>query len=234
MRRTICASLFALATTLLGVEARADGDWGLHTGDTLSPGALMTYGELGWPSISGGLAYGLTPRLDIGAQLSLLYGWEYTTSTNLGMGFRVPLRLSLTKRSKFSALFHIDPGIKFYGSGYFGDFTYRGGFSGYCGDRGIGCGGAVFGVQFPFGVELGIHLTPEATLQIGVDVPMDVFFASRATFVFAPLTGFAFEYHIDDHFGVGLNTRLGPVILVSQGSAVTFGFSTQLTVLYRI
>jgi hypothetical protein len=234
MRRTICASLFALATSLLGVEARAAGDFGLHTGDTLSAGDLMPYGEAGWPDISAGLQYGLSSTLDIGARLSLLYGWEGTTLTNAGMGLRLPVRVSLTKRSKFSALFHIDPGIKLYGYGHEGDFRYRGNFNGYCGSNPAVCYSAVFGLQFPLGAEFGIHLTPEATLQIGVEVPVDLFFAARSLFVAAPLMGFGFEYHIDDHFGLGLNTRFGPVLLVSDGGAATFGFSTQLGVLYRI
>lgn len=227
MRRTIWASLFALATALLGAEARAAGDWGLHTGDTMRAGDLMAYGEFGWPDISLGMQYGLSPNVDIGGRLSLLYGLETTLNPVIGMGLRVPIRISLTKRSKFSALLHVDPGFKFYGNGY----------NGYV--LGPASNRAVFGLQFPFGVEFGIHLTPDATVQLGADLPMTIFFASQAAFVVAPQVGFGFEYHIDDHLGLGINTRFGPVITAGDrfyffGRSVDFGLVVQLGLMYRI
>jgi hypothetical protein len=226
MRRTIWASLFALATAFIGTEARAAGDWGLHTGDTLRAGDLMPYGEFGWPDISLGLQYGLSPKVDIGGRLSLLYGWESTLYTDVGLGLRVPIRISLTKRSKFSALIHVDPGFKFYGDGY----------DGYVGVNNR----AVFGLQFPFGAEFGIHITPDATIQLGVDLPMTILFARQAAFVLAPLVGFGFEYHIDDHLGLGLNTRFGPVVIAADrfyypvGRSADFGLVVQLGLMYRI
>jgi hypothetical protein len=229
MRRTILASLFALATALVGAEARAAGDWGLHSGDTLRGGDFMPYGEAGWPDVTLGLQYGLTERVDLGARLSLLYSWEHSTATNVGFGFRVPIRISLTKRSRFSALIHVDPGIKVYGDGY-----YNYDFYDPPPGRPIDNKQAVFGLQFPFGVELGIHITPDATIQIGADVPMTVLFSQTATFVTGPLTGFGFEFHVDDHLGIGLNSRFGPVIFVHDGSVATFGFLAQLGLMYRI
>jgi hypothetical protein len=225
MRRTIWASLFALATALLGTEARAAGDWGLHTGDTLRAGDLMPYGEFGWPDVSLGLQYGLSPNVDLGIRLSLLYGWESTLNPEIGMSLRAPIRISLTKRSKFSALLHVDPGFKFYGDGYYGYSSLP------LARRGV------FGLQFPFGVEFGIHITPDTTIQLGADLPMTIFFASRAAFVVAPLVGFGVEYHIDDHLGLGLNTRFGPVLTAGDSfysRSVDFGLVVQLGLMYRI
>lgn len=225
MRQTIWASLFALGAALLSTEARAAGDWGLHTGDTLRRSDLMPYGELGWPDISAGLQYGVTERIDIGGRISLLYGWEHTTETNLGLGVRAPVRVSITKRSRFSAMAHIDPGFAFYGNGYYRYFPF---------EPESPRKKAVFGVQFPLGAEFGIHITPDATIQIGADLPMTIFFADKTTFVLAPMTGFGFEYHLDEHFGLGLNTRFGPVIFVRDSAAAAFGFLTQLEVMYRL
>jgi hypothetical protein len=231
MRRTICASFFALATVLLGAEARAAGEWGLHTGDTIEPRTWMPYVELGWPDISGGFQYGLSPKLDIGARLSFpSYGWEYTTYTDFGLGARAPIRFALVKRPRFSAQLHVDPGIKL----YFNDcayYTYR-----YTNCRRYYRNNAMFGIQVPFGVEFGIHINREWTVGIGADIPLDIIFPSGAdaTFVLAPLVGAGFEYHVSDHFGIGFNGRFGPVFFVQDGGYTMFGFTAQFAFIWHL
>lgn len=219
MRKTIVASTLALAAFAVGNEAWAGGGsgWGLHSGDTLRSGDNMVYGEFGWPSVALGFQHGMSDKVDLGFRLDLIYGLEYTTITQIGLGMRVPIRIGLTKSSKFSALLHFDPGVKF---DVFSPI--------------------LFGLWLPLGLEFGIHIVPEATLQFGFDMP---FYLNLTQGVGASIPvqfGFGFEYHIDDHIGVGLNTRFGPTILAGgRGlgfvgrAAVEFGFVTQAGFTYR-
>lgn len=224
MRKTIVASTLALAAFAVGNEAWAAGGsgWGLHSGDTIRSGDNMVYGEFGWPSVALGFQHGMSDKVDIGFRFDLNYGFNYTTLTALGLGMRVPIRVSLAKSAKFSALLHFDPGIKF---DYFNP--------------------VLFGIWLPLGLEFGIHIVPEATLQFGFDMPFYLNLTNGVYAVIPPQFGFGFEYHIDDHIGVGLNTRFGPSIFPGSGggfggfgggfrrTAVEFGFVTQAGFSYR-
>ena len=57
------------------------------------------------------------------------------------------------------------------------------------------------------------------------------------------LFGFGFEYHVDDHISVGINTRFGPSVVAGGGggifggggfSGTAFGFITQAYFAYRL
>ena len=225
MRKTIVASMLALAAFTAGSEAKAAG-WGLHSGDTLRAGDNMLYGEVGWPDLSLGFQHGMSSKVDLGFRFSLDYGLDYTTWTQLGLGMRVPIRIAPVKRDKFSFLIHFDPGIKFDA------------FS-----------PLLFGIQIPFGLEFGIHFTREATLQFGMEMPIYINLTNGAYGNIPILFGPGFEYQIDDHMAVGLNTKFGPSILAHDrggfggwgwagrwgtGTGTAFGFITQLYFAYRL
>jgi hypothetical protein len=218
MRKTIVASTLALAAFAVGNEAWAAGGWGLHSGDTLRGGDNMVYGEFGWPSVALGFQHGMSSKVDLGFRLDLIYGLEYTTTTALGMGMRMPIRIAMAKGGKFSAMLHFDPGVKFDAFSFFGK--------------------PLFGIWLPLGLEFGIHIVPEATLQFGFDMPFYLNL-TQAVYVGIPIQfGFGFEYKIDDHLGVGLNTRFGPSIGAGDirgfgFSGVAFGFVTQAGFMYR-
>jgi hypothetical protein len=230
MRKTIVASTLALAAFAMAGEAQAAG-WGLHSGDTLRSGDNMLYGELGWPDFSIGFQHGLSEKADVGFRFSLIYGAEYTTYTHVGLGMRVPIRLSPVKSGKFSFMFHIDPGIKFDSMG------------GNCG-LGLGagryCGALLFGIWLPVGLEFGIHITREATLSFGMEMPVYVNLTNGVYGAIPILFGPGFEYAIDDHMVIGLNTKFGPSIYAQSDafgnsqSGATFGFITQLGFAYRL
>jgi len=229
MRKAIVATTLALAAFTVGSEAKAAG-WGLHSGDTLRSGDNMLYGEVGWPDLSLGFQHGMSEKVDLGFRFSLLYGAEYTVGTHLGLGMRVPIRIAPVKRDKFSFMIHFDPGIKF------DSFGGNCGFNGYF----YGCG-LRFGLWIPFGLEFGIHLTREATLQFGMEMPVYVNFTNGVYGGIPILFGPGFEYAIDDHMAVGLNTKFGPSILAVSGtgfgngaSITAFGFITQVYFAYRL
>lgn len=223
MRKTICASLFALAAFAAGSEAKAAG-WGLHNGDTLGSGDNMLYGEVGWPDLTLGFQHGVSNNVDLGFRFSFIYGGEYTPNTALGLGMRVPIRISIVKRPNFSFMFHIDPGIKFDS------------FGGRCGlNNRYYCGALLFGIQFPIGLEFGFHITREATLSFGMEIPFYVNLTNGVYGGIPILFGPGFEYTVDQHIGLGLNTKFGPTIIaVDNGSGATFGFITQAYFAYRL
>jgi hypothetical protein len=212
MKRAIIASMLGAAAFAVGSEARAQAGWGLHTGDTMRSGDNLVYGEFGWPDVSLGIQHGFSDRIDLGFRLSLDYGADYTTITRVGLGMRVPIRIAVIKGPKISANIHIEPGIKF-----------------------DAFNPVLFGLQIPIGFELGIHIIPEATLSFGFDMPFYINFTNGVGANIPILFGFGFEYHVDEHIAIGLNTRFGPSIETADGgTAVPFGFITQAFFGYRL
>jgi hypothetical protein len=223
VNKAILASLLAAAAALVGAEARAADAWGLYTGTTLHGGDNQLSAELGWPDASFQFSHGITDRFDIGVRLSLMYAYEDEVSAAtgqdggiFGMGIRAPFRIAIVRSDQIGVSFHIDPGIKFY--------TPPGEV-------------VPFAFQFPLGFEMGIPLTPQATLGFGFDLSMTAYVApSDATpFVIAPLFGPSFEYHINKSIGVGGNFRFGPVIaVVSSASLTEFGLVAQGAFIYHL
>jgi len=86
---------------------------------------------------------------------------------------------------------------------------------------------------------VGIAIIPEATLQFGFDMPFYINFVNGVGANIPILFGFGFEYHVDDHIGIGVNTRFGPSIFAGnfEGggffSTAVFGFITQAGFAYR-
>ncbi|HEY4118043.1 MAG TPA: hypothetical protein VGM56_09315 [Byssovorax sp.] len=229
--KTLCASLLGLATALVGGEALAQEHWSLLGGDTVRRGNDMIYGELGWPDVGFGWAHGVGDKVDIGLRLGLIYGVEYRTYTDFGVDLKVPIRIQVARTGKVSALIHIDPGVKVYTGGRID-------------------GNALFGPEFPIGVQIGIHITPEFQVDIGMDVNMFLAVtADRAinpVFAIAPLFGPGVEYHVDHSLGIGLNTRFGPSIFADGANCnfggfnvcgglgnVDFGFLFQADIMYH-
>ena len=220
MRRTICASMLATAAFALGSEARAAE--GLHTGDTVRTGGNLFYCEVGWPDLSLGIQHGVTHRVDVGFRFSLPYGFEYRGYTTLGMGLRVPIRIAILRSARASLQVHIEPGLKF------DSFSTCHHIVSFC------PGGIGFGIQFPVGLEAGIHVTREATAPFGLDVPFYVNLTSGVYGAIPVLFGAGFEYQVDPRIGVGINTRFGPSIIANDVVAdAQFGLIAQATFAYR-
>jgi hypothetical protein len=191
--------------------------YSLLGGTTVPNGVDVVSVEAGWPSISFGFTHGTSSNTDIGFKFDLIYGFEYTDVGQFGIGARVPLRMSVWRRDRLTALVHVDPGLKLYTTDI--DTT--------------------FGVQFPVGVTVGYTVDPQLAIAFGVELPMFLAFTSphapgqsQVDFFLGPLFGPAVEYHVDRNLTVGLNTRFGPMFATRGGSQ--FGFITQLLVAYRL
>jgi hypothetical protein len=199
MRKAIWASVLAVATFTLAPGAHADAN--LHSADVVRPGDNMLYAEAGWPDVAFGFQHGVTDKVDVGFRLSFFYGNEYTTGIGLGLGLRVPIRITPIRREKWSFQIHFDPGVKFDS------------FGGCRGALCMGGGGALeFGLWLYFGLDFGIHITREATLAIGMEAPVHVNVTNDVYGQIPLLFGPAFEYDIDDHIAVGAQVRVGPDI----------------------
>jgi len=211
----------ALAGLLLAAAvpatAEAQHNWSIIGGQTVSPGADVIYGEFGWPDVTLGYTHGMSHNFDLGARMKLIYGVEGTTSTQFGMAFDVPLRWTLIDRSRVSLMFHIDPGIRFYTTDPFS-----------------------FGFQIlPFGLTFDVRPAYALRLGVGFDFQSDLFVsgANNPIYSFGPQVGPFFEYLIDPHLSIGLDTRFGVNIAAASNGAGTdtrFAFRAQMLLAYRL
>jgi hypothetical protein len=230
MGKTIWASMFAAAALTLGSEARAQAN--LHSGDVLRPGDNMIYGEVGWPDLAFGWQHGLTDKVDIGIRAGFIYGWEYTQGVAYGFGVRVPIRITPLRRGKVSLQIHIDPGLKFdnFGTAYgvtcvqtdrFGNcIQYAGTYYGY---YGWVTDALHFGLWADFGLDVGIHLTPDVTLTPSFEMPLFINFTNGTYGAIPLLFGASVQYNINDRMSVGGSLKFGPSIL-AVGNYAGCGF----------
>ena len=145
--------------------------------------------------------------------MSLLYGFEGTSNTKFGIGLNAPLRTTVLRREKVSVQLSITPGLQVYPSTP-----------------------TIFGLNFPVGGILGVQVSPELRIAVGVDFVMKLQFVGDGGgtfFQFAPMFGPALEYYVDKRLAIGLDTRFGPVIFSGGGNS-DFGFRTQVTVAYKM
>jgi hypothetical protein len=202
----------------------------------------MIYGEVAWPDLTVGWQHGLSDKVDIGIKGSLIYGFEYRAYSILGLGVRVPIRITPLKTGKVSLQIRFEPGLK---------FDQFGSSCGAVGPGGVvvACNNApdadtAFGIWLPLALDVGIHLTREATLSFGVDAPFYVNLTNGVYGAIPLLFGPAFEYHIDDHISFGFNLKLGPSITTATvndgaGNSITvtdtkIGFITQGFFAYKL
>src|SRR5712664_4620679 len=128
------ALVFSAAASPVFAQARTipGGQYSLLGGTTVPSGTDVVSGEFGWPSASFGFTHGMSSTTDVGFKFDLLFGFENTTISQFGIGFRVPLRLMALRRDRMTVLLHVDPGLKVYTTTP-----------------------AIFGFQWPVGITLG-------------------------------------------------------------------------------
>ncbi len=207
------ALVFSAAASPAFAQARTTpgGQYSLLGGTTVPTGSDVVSGEFGWPSATFGLTHGTGPNTDVGFKFDLIWGFEDRSTSQFGIGFRAPLRVTLHRRDRISVLAHVDPGIKIYTTNP-----------------------AIFGFQWPVGITIGYAASPEFNLGFGVELPMTLTVTpSPVQFFLGPMFGPAFEYHLDRQLAVGLNTRFGPNFTTAGGGA-QFAFITQLVLAYRL
>lgn len=212
----ICAAALctAAASPAFAQRTTPGGQYSLLGGTTVPSGSNVVTGEFGWPSATFGFTRGTGPTTDVGFKFDLIFGFEDTTTSQFGIGFRVPLRFMLHRRDRISVLAHVDPGIKVYTTTP-----------------------ALFAFQWPVGLTVGYTASPELNVGFGFELPMTLEVAgpgvSPVQMFLGPMFGPALEYHLDRQLAVGFNTRFGP-IFSTKGGGSQFGFITQMLLAYRM
>ncbi|HKB76175.1 MAG TPA: hypothetical protein VKC58_06250 [Myxococcales bacterium] len=212
------ALLCAAAASPAFAQARTapGGPYSLLSGTTVPTGTDVVSGEFGWPSATFGFTHGMSPTSDVGFKFDLLFGFEDTTNSQFGIGFRVPFRFMIHRRDRLSILAHVDPGIKIYTTNP-----------------------ALFGFQWPVGLTVGYAANPDLNVAFGFELPMTLEVTgpgpSPVQMFLGPMFGPAFEYHLpsDRRMTVGFNTRFGP-IFSTKGGGGQFAFVTQVLLAYRL
>lgn len=227
MRKTLCASALGLALFSFGPQALAQAN--VHNADVLQPGSNMVYGQVGWPDFTAGFQHGVSNVVDVGVALSIIYGPEYRTQdgTEPGLGLRAPIRITPVRTERVSFQIRFEPGIKFDSFGHSNSVCANTPAGVQCANVGVSTP-VEFGFWFYFGMDVGIHITREATLTIGMEAP---FYMNVTNSVYGGvplLFGPGFEYDIDQHIGVGIKLNFGPsIIAASGGSETEFGLIAQ-------
>lgn len=217
MATVALASLLLAATPAAAQTHGRAADWSVIGAETVAPGADVVYGAFGWPDATFGYTHGMARDFDLGFKLQLIYGVENTTDTQFGMAFAVPLRWTVARQRNVSVLFHVDPGIRFYTTNP-----------------------VEFGFQLlPFGLNVEFQPAPALGVGLGFDWNSTLFVSGGATpqYLFGPLFGPFFEYHLDRQLVLGLDTRFGAIIDAGDfvGSPITrFGLRAQMVLAYRM
>ncbi len=225
MKHRTLALLAALAVSALARPAAAQGQrsyegWSILGAETLAPGQDAIYGAFGWPDLTLGYKHGVNPGFDAGVNFSFIYGVENTSNSHFGVGLAVPLRWALSRSGNAHLLLHVDPGLRVY--------TYD---------------PALFGFTAPIGLNIEFLTRAPFKFGIGADFNMSLFVTggSEPEFIFGPLIGPYFEYHVDRNLAVGVDTRFGAIIDAYSGgngygggTVTKFGFRAQMMLAYRL
>jgi hypothetical protein len=236
MRRTLRIALVCFA---LGLAASASGEElslgapelgqpdlgggaGYHSegsllgGRTLGANHDVLFAQFGWPGISIAYLHGSTSKMDFGGEFTFNYGFDGIVHTAPGLKFAGVIRLNMYDKGKVSAGLRFDPGITMY-------------FSGFLADQ------FAFGLAIPVALQVGVDLGDALVLNLGIAMPMTIFFTPDVFFELPILPGFGVQYNIDSHLSVTFDTGFGPDVLIGGGGAGTFfAFKTLLGVGYRL
>lgn len=228
MRKRIIVALAGIGVLLVARPAAAQtthygsGDWSILGAETVAPGADVVHGEFGWPDTSFGWTHGMNPNFDLGLKFSFLYGLENRTDeSHFGMAFAVPLRWSIARSANARILLHVDPGLRLY--------TYD---------------PALFGFQFPIGINIEFATRTPVKFGVGADFNMTLFVTGgyEPQFFFGPLIGPYVEYHVDRNLAIGIDTRFGAIVdaysspgpFRGGGTDTGFGFRMQAMLAYHL
>jgi hypothetical protein len=167
--------------------------------------------------VSVGYTRSLSDFSDLGVRFDLLYSRYATTSAQLGLQLRAPIRWVALRRDRVTLLAHVDPGF----------FVIPG----------AGAGDAhqsQLGVTITAGAALGVQVLPELRLALCADLPGYLQLLHGTSLILSPLFGFGVEYFPGDPaLSIGLSVRFGPVFSTDPAST-ELGFVSQFSVGYRL
>ena len=216
---SIAAGALAAAPAAAQSRTRSGGSTILGA-ETVAPGGDIISTRFGWPDVTMEYTHGVRPGFDVGGRLQFIYGVENTTTSKFGIGMAVPMRWTLSRSGNVKLSFHVDPGLRIY--------TYD---------------PALFGFQFPFGLNLELPAAAPIHFGVGADFNATLFVTGAGSpyFFFGPLIGPWMEYRVDQRFSFGIDSRFGAIINAyssndrfAGGTETDFGFRMQVLLAYRM
>lgn len=174
--------------------------WTVDSGNTVGAGANVFAGAVGYPGVDLRLLHGLDATTDVNARVGINYAFEgITRGTRFEFTAQVGIRkelMVLGNNMKLAGTF--DPGIL------------------------VASSPGEFGLKIPFGLQLGIPLSPEFMLNASFDLPLFFTFGDFSAFYIPLLFGVGGEYLIQPNLAITGKLKLGPTF-------GTNGFPTSFT-----
>ncbi|MBI5543865.1 MAG: hypothetical protein HY901_08270 [Deltaproteobacteria bacterium] len=239
MNRFAIAMAFAVLALSAGKAEAADGSissgpasvgssstsgWVLN-GSNLGVGRNAFLAEVGWPGLNLTLLHGQSDRLDIGGTFSFTYGLEGVPDIAPGMKLNAVLRLNLADTPKYNVGLRVSPGVVTY-------FPTRGVYRWYF--NGWHDSNVMFGLQIPVELVTGILVTSSLSINLGISMPMTLFFVPDFSFLFPVQPGFGIEYKVDSSLTITFDNRFGPsIFMVPGGSEAHFGFRSLVGIAFK-
>ena len=175
-------------TTALGPPAPASPSrWSVDSAYTVGAGANVFAGAVGYPGLDLRLLHGLDATTDVNAHVGINYAFEgITRGTRFEFTASVGIRKELTNFGNMKLSGRFDPGIIAASSP------------------------GQFGLKIPFGLELGIPLSRELTVNASFDLPLFFTFGDFNAFYIPLLFGGGVEYLVQPNLAITGKLKVGP------------------------
>jgi hypothetical protein len=166
---------------------------------TVGAGANVFAGAVGFPGLDLRLIHGLDSTTDVNARVGINYAFEgLTQGTRFEFTAQVGIRKELTNFGNMKLSGRFDPGII------------------------IAASPGQFGLKIPVGLELGIPLSQQLTLNASFDLPMFFTFGDVNAFYIPLLFGGGVEYLIQPNLAITGKVKLGPTFGTGDASGSAF------------
>jgi hypothetical protein len=173
--------------------------WSVDSAYTVGAGANVFAGAVGFPGLDLRLIHGLDSTTDVNARVGINYAFEgLTQGTRFEFTAQVGIRKELTNFGNMKLSGRFDPGII------------------------IAASPGQFGLKIPFGLELGIPLSQQLTVNASFDLPMFFTFGDVNAFYIPLLFGGGVEYLIQPNLALTGKVKLGPTFGTGDASGSAF------------
>jgi len=173
--------------------------WSVDSAYTVGAGANVFAGAVGFPGLDLRLIHGLDSTTDVNARVGINYAFEgLTQGTRFEFTAQVGIRKELTNFGNMKLSGRFDPGII------------------------IAASPGQFGLKIPVGLELGIPLSQQLTLNASFDLPMFFTFGDVNAFYIPLLFGGGVEYLIQPNLAITGKVKLGPTFGTGDASGSAF------------
>lgn len=202
---------------------RGEGEsWSVEAGKTVGSGAMVFWGQTGFPDTNFNLLYGLDALTDIGGRLGLDYGDQGVVNgcCHFSMNLQFLLRRNFFDNGKMRIAGTFDPGFV---------LEFQPGVFGFGGTTQVG-------LQFPLGVQFGFPVSPVVTVSATFDLAMRALFSSGGYpgyFALPILFGGGIEYAIRHNLLLTFQLKLGPTIFTYTGATAQFTLYALVGIAYK-